>query len=712
MLLVCAVTSSAINCLLGFPFLYHCSSLYTGSRHSSATLTAAALTSNQPAPLVMSTYSSSSPSGSVTNIEGENPPSLVYDHNLMFSSTETNMTRSGLKFIPLAQPTTTATSAPRATSARTRRTTASGGALGHELQVSAYGHPPNVSLEELAHNSAASLLENQKPPSIMEHSSFMSQSTASITSEISDIALDQVPIRQASTDLVVAEVASNYAKEISNLAEQALCFTSPGTLQTMSLDETPLSLSPLSSPTADNSNSKRLAEIKPTNPNDLHHQFEQQQFRSDRTFDMEPSPTPRTATQNSSHRTSTTNTGTTTVTVERTSSNTRTYNKKDRTKSTNNTTEQTLKSSGSNTGKGVNAANADDSDTDISENLPLDDVQTKELNFYVSSPTTTKSFPSQQQFLPNNPIDSSKARNKKPPPAPRYKSRSAKHQHVPASFELTDDDDSSDDDDRLHFGYSRSLNSKRVTRSLRKNSKTSEPVGFPRFESFSSAMRPENQQTDPYSNHHQMAFSSLGRRSYSSSRTKKEKDFGDKDLFFTAKHKNTVAENHAQFFQSKSNTPQSGVTSASKYFDRHAAVLGSMENENHFQIENQAPNAIESAIPTLIPTSKRSNSSDIRKPKENNKSSNKEKKKESSIFSKISSSFSSHNIGSHSVNSGQSTPTTPTTPTSTKTSFNKINSKFALLFKRSKSSHDKLDQEALPANSPKNTKTSKTDKNR
>ncbi|KAH9391751.1 hypothetical protein TYRP_022608 [Tyrophagus putrescentiae] len=85
------------------------------SRHSNATLTAVAPTTNQLAPLVMSTYSSSSPSGSVTNIEGENPPSLVYDHNLMFSSTETTaatkMTRSGLKFIPLAQPTTTATSA-------------------------------------------------------------------------------------------------------------------------------------------------------------------------------------------------------------------------------------------------------------------------------------------------------------------------------------------------------------------------------------------------------------------------------------------------------------------------------------------------------------------------------------------------------------------------------------------------------------------------
>ncbi|KAH9391737.1 hypothetical protein TYRP_022585 [Tyrophagus putrescentiae] len=71
------------------------------SRHSNATLTAVA-------PTTINWHT-------VTNIERENPPSLVYDHNLMFSSTETTaatkMTRSGLKFIPLAQPTTTATSA-------------------------------------------------------------------------------------------------------------------------------------------------------------------------------------------------------------------------------------------------------------------------------------------------------------------------------------------------------------------------------------------------------------------------------------------------------------------------------------------------------------------------------------------------------------------------------------------------------------------------
>lgn len=639
--------------------------------------------------LVMSTYSSST--GSVHNIEGENPPSLVDDHNLMFSSTETNMTRSGLKFIAV----------PRANSARTKKSTAgSSGQLGYELSQT-YGQQPH-SLED---HSANSFLENQKPPSIiMEHSSFMSQSTGSITSEISDIAFDQVPIRKSSSDLV-AEMASNTAKEIANLADQ-LCLNGNSSASVDGNCSAHSSLSASSS----TGNSRRMA-VQAGSKNDMYIEA-----RSDRTFELEPSPTPRTLLRNASSSTNTTNTGTTTVTVGRaSSSNTRTYNKTDKTRNTN-TTERTLKAKS----EEVADADLDDSDTDISENLPLDEVQTRELSH--TSPTKHCS-PRQLPSIPmyGNPMDSPKA-NKKPPPAPRYVPR---QNLAPATFELTDDDDDSSDDGRRPFpmGYSHSLNNRRVSRSPRKSSKHTPEValvqhefGHPRFGSFSSNIHSlDMEQTHPYSNHHQMAFSSLGRRGYSSSKVKKEKDFEDKDLLFTAKHKNTVVANHAQFFQSKLNTTQN-IKSASKYFDRHAAALSSMAHEDQFVVENQShPNFIEAQVVPL-PTSKRSNYNDFSsKPKENtSKNVSKEKEKGPSLLSKLSSSFSSHNIGSHSSNSGSLTPTgaSPSTPSSsTKTSLNKINSKIASFWKRSKSTHDKLDQEALTSNTSKNMKASKLNKN-
>lgn len=67
-----------------------------------------------------------------------------------------------------------------------------------------------------------SLLENTKPPSIIDHSSLMSHSSASsINSEISDIGLDLIPIRKLSesNQKIVAAAASDYAKEINTLVQ-------------------------------------------------------------------------------------------------------------------------------------------------------------------------------------------------------------------------------------------------------------------------------------------------------------------------------------------------------------------------------------------------------------------------------------------------------------------------------------------------------------
>lgn len=71
--------------------------------------------------------------------------------------------------------------------------------------------------EKLTGSDGTNWLENTKPPSIMEHSSLMSQSSASISSSISDIALDETPVRPSTSSELVAAVASNGTKEMNEL---------------------------------------------------------------------------------------------------------------------------------------------------------------------------------------------------------------------------------------------------------------------------------------------------------------------------------------------------------------------------------------------------------------------------------------------------------------------------------------------------------------
>lgn len=613
-------------------------------------------------PLVMSEHSSGA--GSMVDLDNTNPPSLLDDPHLMFSSNESNILKSGVR----------SSAASRATSARLRRNEPNHQQLGHEL----HGDRQANSFEN---SPAHSLLENQKPPSIMERSFLMSQSSASISSEISDIALDQVPLRRlnSSSTEMIAEVASNCAKELSNLAD--LCLSHPSS---------PSSHSASLSSSA--SNNRGRAVTKSTE--DL--LIEQ---RADRTFDIELSePTPNSRTQGRSS----TGTGTTTVTVVRPSTNTRTYNKTDRTK---NTTDQTLQ-------VGQRAPEDEgDSDTDISEVLPLDEVR----------PTGRESVASQRQSptkrvptaMPSysNPMDSPKV-NQKPPPAPRYQPKAKLY--TPSSFELTDDED----DDALPVGYSHSLNIR--GRNSRKLSATQDDTASVQLEfgsgsRFGAYRKDSSSEVGTTSNlYHNFAYHSLGRRGNGPNRRATQGDFDDKELLFTAQHRNTVQANHAQFFQNKSN-PTTNIKTASKYFDRHAAALSSMAHEDvHQQTRQHQGESPQTAmhpstyVPLPTSTSKRSASNDARKGK--GKGSGKEKSS-TSIFSKLSSSFSSHNIGAQSTNSpGNASPQPGAVNSSSKTSFNKINSKISSFWKRSKSTHDKLDHEALTANPGKNMKVAEVNR--
>lgn len=76
-------------------------------------------------------------------------------------------------------------------------------------------------------NNDASLLENTKPPSIIDNQSLMSRSCESTNSDISEIVYDRIPIRKSSiqsqskieNDSIIAMTASNYAKEIKTMVE-------------------------------------------------------------------------------------------------------------------------------------------------------------------------------------------------------------------------------------------------------------------------------------------------------------------------------------------------------------------------------------------------------------------------------------------------------------------------------------------------------------
>ena len=530
-----------------------------------------------------------------------------------------------------------------------------------------------------------SLLENQKPPSIMENSSLMSHSTGSITSEISDIAYDQVPIRKSSSDLVAA-VALNCAKEISNLVESCLNSSTEGNNSSCSTSQ---SIAP------SDLDSTQLAVTKFTDKLLM-------EQRTNLTYDMEPAPgiitLPRTSGAN-----------TTTVTIDRVSStDTRTYNKNDHSR-TINTADKTIEVEQMITSSECLV----DSDTDISEVLPLDDV--KVINSTnIKSPI--KQLPNGPLPAYNNPMDSAESRgnNQSTPPQPRYQFGLQKL--LRDNFQLTDDSSEGE----MIVGYTQSLKSHRSHyHRKRGSSATREESGAIFLNSGQSHIGSiddfEHSNSNPVPQFH-----SLGRASRTN-RSKAVKDFEDKELMFTAKHRNVITANHAQFFQNKLNQNNHPIKTASKYFDRHAAALSSMTHEDlsctasDGSCSHCASNTVNGHNQSHIPlpsSSKRINQDTNNNCSKSNKSKS-SKEKTTSFFSKLSNSFSSHNLGSNSNSSGYSSPTgNGSTVITNKYSLYKINSKIASLFKRSKSTYDKLDHDAhfISSNSEKNMNISDFDR--
>lgn len=142
-------------------------------------------------------------------------------------------------------------------------------------------------------------------------------------------------------------------------------------------------------------------------------------------------------------------------------------------------------------------------------------------------------------------------------------------------------------------------------------------------------------------------------------------DFEDKDLMLTAHHKNIVTANHALFFQNKSN-----FKTASKYFDRHPMMYSEL---NH--AIDSSEEFLERKSTTQSPAASRKSKSSIL----------------TNMKSKLTASLSSHTLGS-----ANNSPCSSTSKSSSRKI--EVKSKIASLWKRSKSTHDKLDQDSFTPN--------------
>lgn len=161
-------------------------------------------------------------------------------------------------------------------------------------------------------------------------------------------------------------------------------------------------------------------------------------------------------------------------------------------------------------------------------------------------------------------------------------------------------------------------------------------------------------------------------------------DFEDKDLLFTNKHLDKVNANHTLYFQNKG---QTNIRTASKYFDRHA--FNTVDSSGFVVHMLDSPSKMKKNI-----VGDDCKMSVNKTPLGLNIGKNKESK---SLLSKFTSPFTSSsndtNINNNSnININSITNSSSTTKLSNKKS--EIKSKITSFWKRSKSAHEKLDQEA------------------
>lgn len=510
---------------------------------------------------------------SVVDFESTNPPSLVDDH-LMFSSTDSNFIKNGAGNSTNKFATNNDLIVKQAKDCNVNNK--------QELKCG------SIELDKMSNSfdeNSSSLLENVKPPSIIDHSSLMSQSTASITSEISDIAFDQIPIRKSSSDIVAA-VASSCAKEINDLVQGCMNDNNTDTTSKSSSRNVSSSLSRGQHLTVSSEDIK-------SNP-------------VDKTFAVEQTSRTLPRKNESSGR----------------STNTRTYNKSDR---------KTVITNGQ-------MYESDLSDTDISEVLPLDEVNIALSN---EDLTCNKSIP---KILYNKPIDFPTQESSSRTSSLSSKTVTNKVFCSANNSKMITNGKAIGDVNECHDNDHRTKHKKSHKNNDIANEYTDKQLFFP------IASNPIGQVTSQSLRRNHKYFN-------------KKADFEDKDLLLTAQHKSIVTANHALFFQNKSN-----FKTASKYFDRHHIVADEL---NNLDVNDAPPNSYKSSNTNQSPAPNRKN-------KEKTSLLN-------NVKSKLTASLSSHNLGfaSNSITS------------SSKNSSRKIEvkSKIASLWKRSKSTHDKLDHE-------------------
>ncbi|KAH9511555.1 anaphase-promoting complex subunit 2 [Dermatophagoides farinae] len=490
--------------------------------------------------------------------------------------------------------------------------------------------------------SIHSLLDNTKPPSIIDHHSLMSQSSASIDSEISDIDIDNVPIRNTnSQDLLVAKAASNCAKEIHSLVQS--CMDNNYDDDDEDLSEVKDSSSSLS--TADGGgyhhhhhhrhHNRNLSVMKTYNRDNgdgqqsmstIHHTF---QVRNNQQQQQQQQAQSRTLpkmkiTQHSEMKSNTSNDDEIDNGFDQ-----RTYNKNDIKRNNKDQPKQQKLMTG------FNYYESDQSDTDISEILPLDDCDPSSLNPVdnnnsvqindTATTTTTNESNTATIVLYNKPnidpnpssIDPFLAQMLSTPPTAAA-ATAAMINKPKTTKSLTSSSSSTSTMKQNHQIYPKSSASVHsFGRYINNNDNGDESYGghqLERLEDMESETRYRphsrnrsssnnrmeeldftngfNQQFYPFNSHHDDRSMNFKQNSRSLNRGHKfmtnntKADFEDRDLMFTSKHRKQVVQSHARYFQNKSSSTATTavVKTSSKYFDRHP-IVGADAAETNTEME-------------------------------------------------------------------------------------------------------------------------------
>uniref|UniRef100_A0A6P6XT17 Probable WRKY transcription factor protein 1 n=1 Tax=Dermatophagoides pteronyssinus TaxID=6956 RepID=A0A6P6XT17_DERPT len=586
--------------------------------------------------------------------------------------------------------------------------------------------------------SAHSLLDNTKPPSIIDHHSLMSQSSASsIDSEISDIGIDNIPLRKSnSQDLLVAKAASNCAKEINTLVQSCVndddddssVKDSSSSLSTAdgyhhhhhhskfsSINDNQHSLMKTYNPLRNvpQQVSRTLPKMKP-----IAHHSNQTEPKQKREI-------------NKSSKVNTDDDDDDDDEMEN-GCDQRTYNKND------------LKRNKNDQPIGYNYYESDQSDTDISEILPLDDYDpcatiisnnsTNPIDSVDGQTTTTTTTTNESntativlynkpnidpnpsindpflaQMLSTSPQTAAAATammmNNKTRATKSLSSSSSttmKHSSQPKSsasvHSFSHHNNNNNNSDESYGGHQlerlEDLESETRYRPNSRNRNNNNTNDRMEELDFTNGF---NQQFNSFNQHHHHDRSlNFVQNSRSLQRGHKfmimnnntKADFEDRDMMFTSKHRKQVVQSHARYFQNKSSLSSSSssstVKTSSKYFDRHPIVGADAETNNEIDLLLDSPPRLSTTSTANHPLHHHhvGHSPLLSKQQQQQQSNNDNptvsiKSKEKSLLSNIKSKLFS------------------SPKPSKKHDNNNVKSKIKF-WPRSKSTHDKLDQQQSP----------------